>query len=651
MFKKNPSMNAMVLAAGLGTRLRPLTELIPKPLVPVCNCPMLSIVMSNLYRAGIRGFAVNTHYLPEMINTHIHQSKFNKYTHIYHEPEILGTGGPLINAKKLLTRNDFFILHNSDILTNINLSAMISHHFASQKKVTMALLDGPENKVCFTQDGQVHDILESLGKNPPGSRKMTYAGIMIISIDIFKYLPAVPVNCSIIRALIDMIEAEPGVVGGYLEPDSYWNDLGTIEQYFNAHHNILVDHSFSLPDFVLQENKCIDSSVKIEQDTEISGFVSIGADSSIGKRTALCNCIILPGTTIGTDEFHYNQILTPTMNIHRNYHDLKRLKILDGGKFLAGQITSLQEQGSTRGFYRVSAGDKSWVLMLSDGMDQDFERFIYIGKFLSRFNFPTPEIYEYEPEEFSVLLEDLGNNTVFKQLQHVKNIEETDKIYYDIIDTLLDFQLRGTALFKRSDSPILRTFDRTYLRWETGYFSRQFLGTFCNKTSDEYSRLDDEFDILAEQVSNQPRIFMHRDFQSQNIMLHNGRVRFVDYQGARIGPVGYDIMSLLNDPYINFGSKQRTRLRKYYISRLIEMAPEYSTVNLEDCLITAGLQRNMQALGAYAYLGLTVGKKQFLNFIPRGLKLLNEGLQNLKITASDLHLPEITKVVKNIVEN
>jgi aminoglycoside/choline kinase family phosphotransferase len=81
------------------------------------------------------------------------------------------------------------------------------------------------------------------------------------------------------------------------------------------------------------------------------------------------------------------------------------------------------------------------------------------------------------------------------------------------------------------------------------------------------------------------------------------------------------------------------------------MAPEYATVNLEDCLITAGLQRNMQALGAYAYLGLTVGKKQFLNFIPRGLKLLNEGLQNLRITASDLHLPEITKAVKNIVEN
>ncbi|MEI8248518.1 MAG: sugar phosphate nucleotidyltransferase [Lentisphaerota bacterium] len=641
-------LNAMVLAAGLGTRLRPLTDIIPKPLIPVCNRPMLEIVMSNLLDAGIAGFAVNTHYLPEMVNDFINRSRFKEVTEIFHEPEILGTGGGPVNARRMLSQNEFFIIHNSDILTDMNLSALIDHHFKSGRKITMALVDGPENRVRVTQDGGIHDILSSLGRNPEGSRLMTYSGVMVLSRDIFKYLPSTAVNCSIIRGILEMMKAEPDAVGAYIEKGIYWNDLGTLEQYFAAHKDILEFNRVKLPYFQSLHRQYIDKEAEVSASAELSGFIAAGRKVRIHDHAMVMNCILFDGAEVPAGDFRCNEIITPQTGIHRNIHDLKRLQILAGEDFNRIRLTSLREQGSLRGFYRIISHHKPRVLMLSDGMDQDFDRFIYIGKFLSRFNFPTPEIYAFEPEEFSVLMEDLGNETVFRRLQYLKTPEEIDELYENIIDALLDFQLRGAALFKRGDAPILRTFDRSYLRWETRYFSQQYLEGCCHISMDECNALNPEFDQLAAHVEKQPKIYMHRDFQSQNIMVHEGRIRFVDFQGSRIGPLGYDIMSLVNDCYIHFDRKRRHHLTDYYCSRLKEIDAAYSAIDLEDCLIAAGLQRNMQALGAYGFLGLNQGKKQYLDFIPRGLELLKEGIRNLQKSKSPLRLPCLSELVERL---
>ncbi len=648
MRSTQPELNAMVLAAGLGTRLRPLTEIMPKPLMPVCNRPMLEIVMSNLRNAGIAKFVVNTHYLPEMVNDFINRSSFKDMTEIFHEPEILGTGGGPVNARQALAENEFFIIHNSDILTDMNLAALIAHHFKSGRKITMALTDGPENRVRVAPDGVIHDILSSLGRNPAGSRLMTYCGVMVLSRDIFKYLPEVPVNCSIIRGILEMMKAEPEAVGAYLEKGIYWNDLGTLEQYFAAHKDILQANRVKLPCFQSLHNYCIDETAEVSPTAELSGFCAAGGKSKIHDGATVMNCVLFDGAEIPCGDFRCNEIITPQMSIHRNLHELKRLQILAGRDFNRIRLTSLREQGSLRGFYRITDGPKSSILMLSDGMDADFDRFIYIGKFLGRFNFPTPEIYAFEPEEFSVLMEDMGNETVFRRLQRLKTPLEIDRLYEKIIDALLDFQLRGTALFKRSDAPILRTFDRSYLRWETQYFSKQFLEGYCHIPPGECNALNPEFDQLAMHVGNQPRIFMHRDFQSQNIMVHEERIRLVDFQGARIGPVGYDVMSLINDCYIHFDQERRHCLADYYCSRLKEMDAGFAGVDLADCLITAGLQRNMQALGAYGFLGLNQGKKQYLDFIPRGLELLKEGIHNLRQSNSSVNLPGLTALIERL---
>ncbi|MFA7231766.1 MAG: phosphotransferase, partial [Victivallaceae bacterium] len=210
-----------------------------------------------------------------------------------------------------------------------------------------------------------------------------------------------------------------------------------------------------------------------------------------------------------------------------------------------------------------------------------------------------------------------------------------------------DFQSRGTGLFKRNDAPILRNFDRSYLRWETKYFSDNLLGAVAAVPENSRKELEHEFDLLAQAADSQPKIFMHRDFQSQNILLHNGRVRFVDFQGARIGPVGYDIMSLVNDPYMELSLKLRRKLEKYYCTQLAASYSPAKECDLTYCLVIAGLQRSMQALGAYGYLGLTAGKKHYLKFIPAGLALLKEGLERLAaMPEAPLRLNRLTEIVK-----
>jgi aminoglycoside/choline kinase family phosphotransferase len=101
-----------------------------------------------------------------------------------------------------------------------------------------------------------------------------------------------------------------------------------------------------------------------------------------------------------------------------------------------------------------------------------------------------------------------------------------------------------------------------------------------------------------------------------------------------MGPVGYDIMSLINDPYMNLPLGLRRSLEQYFIENMKSRCPDLNDHDLELYLITAGMQRNMQALGAYGFLGLNIGKKQYLEYIPRSLELLADGLQRIQHTSN-----------------
>jgi NDP-sugar pyrophosphorylase family protein len=619
-------VNAIVLAAGYGTRLRPLTDLMPKPLVPICNIPLLENVLINLTAAGIDKIAVNTHHLAEQMNDFVARSAFCRQVELFHEPEILGTGGPLINARELLTETPFFLLHNSDILTDMDLRQLCETHQRNGNRVTMALIDGPENRVCLTADGRIHDILDKLGRCPPDSRKLTYSGVMVLAPEIFNWLPAMSCNCSIITAVLKLMAAKPDAVGAFLPDEIYWNDLGTLPKYFQVHQDIF-DGKVKLEHFQFAKNSCFSESAVIAADSRLSGFIVADKKSEVGKRAVVENCIILNGAVVAAASHCCNQIITRDGTIHRDFNELSQLAILKSELAGGAEISSLPEAGSARRFYRVVTPERSVVLVRSDEFDADFNRFVEYGRFMNGTLFPTPDIYAFCCDEYSILVEDLGNVTLYNRVS-VSSGDAVKTLYRSVIDRLVDFQWRGTEHFTHLDAPVLRKFDYAYLRWESDYFLSRFLEKYLGVklTVDERESLTVAFDRLAVLADSQPKYLLHRDFQSQNIMITDNGIRFVDYQGMRLGPPGYDIVALLNDPYVELDAELRAELFDYYMVQ----AGKYIPGDFEAYIATAWLQRSMQILGAFSFLGLVKGKRQYLEYIPRGMELLVEGLDRFE---------------------
>src|SRR5881394_111657 len=132
----NTITQAFVLAAGRGTRLRPLTEDLPKPLIPIYQKPLITFVLDHLISIGVRSFVINTHHRPEPFRELFAQGNYRgNPVELVHEPEILGTGGGIKNVEALL-RDEVFISYSGDLLTDIDLEALLDEHFRAGNDVT-----------------------------------------------------------------------------------------------------------------------------------------------------------------------------------------------------------------------------------------------------------------------------------------------------------------------------------------------------------------------------------------------------------------------------------------------------------------------------------------------------------------------------------
>jgi aminoglycoside/choline kinase family phosphotransferase len=200
------------------------------------------------------------------------------------------------------------------------------------------------------------------------------------------------------------------------------------------------------------------------------------------------------------------------------------------------------------------------------------------------------------------------------------------------VDLLLELQSATEVAPRRCASAADRTLDFATLRWETDYFRKRFLAGYLGLAMEDLKDLDAEFHTLAEVVAAQPRVLIHRDFQSRNIHLKDGRVRLVDFQGMRLGPLAYDLASLLLDPYVELPDELRSDLLSRFTAgvRKFEAGGGLTGDDVKAMFEAAGLQRLMQALGAFGYLGIVKGKWSFLDHVPAGLTILRRTLASWK---------------------
>jgi len=613
-------INGFILSAGLGERLSPITEDIPKPLLPILGRPLIEIILERLSHLPINRIGINLYHKGEEIEGWIRRSAFKEKIETFYEESLLGTGGALKNAEGFL-KDRPFIVHNSDIISDIDLGRLIDHHLSSRNIVTLAVHNYPEfNNVVIDEDGAFIGVrsldFRGCGQN---SKMIAFTGIAVYSPLFLRFLPEG--RSSVIEGWLK------AVASGYTirtvdVTGSYWRDIGTPESYYNAIIDILKRDGESI---------YIHPEAEVREDGWFEGYVVIEDRCKIDKAVRIKDTILMPGTEIKSNSEHEDSIIGPDYYI--------KFDTPPHGK------TPIGRGGSDRDYYRVKRGDKSSVLMEFHKESPDFERHIEYSRFFKRYSIPVPELIEVDHVRKRAEFEDLGDLSLYGWLKGPRNKGDIEEVYRRAVDLMI--LIHSTLIDHLSECPPLKemVFDYEHLIWESDYFIERFVKAIRNMEVDNISSLKDEFQRLALKVDSFPKTVIHRDFQSQNIMIQKGgSLRIVDYQGARIGPPAYDLVSLLWDPYFRLRDSMRERLIDYYIEGRERVGGEgFNGEDFRKTILPCRLQRHMQALGAYGFLSTVKGKRYFLKYVPEGLRLLKE---DVSLTKDDY--PELYRLVSKL---
>lgn len=284
-----------------------------------------------------------------------------------------------------------------------------------------------------------------------------------------------------------------------------------------------------------------------------------------------------------------------------------------------GVALQLLTAGSDRKFYRFSKRGQKYILLHDTALEDNFIRYIKAQQFLATEQIGVPTLYYYDISNRLAVLEDLENCS----LEEVTSCENQEVItsYRQVIDFLVYFQSKGHRVLP--SYPVLcdRTFNNTMLRWETWYFRTYFLGLLNGVSDAKSCLLLPEYKQLAHSFTKTPQTLIHRDFQAQNIYVTASGVKIIDFQELQEGPMAYDIVSLIRDPYANLSDMQCRELLEYYQHQILQQSGVMITAQM---VFSASLQRLLQALGAYGYLACVKGKKIYLEHIPVALRQLHD---------------------------
>lgn len=630
------NLNLFIPAAGLGERLRPITDHIPKPLLPVLGKPVLQYVLENISCLPFDRIGMNLYHKVEEMKGWIASCQFNDKITLFPETDMLGTGGALKNARELL-RDRPFLVHNSDILSDINLQMLVEYHISEKNLATLAVHDYPEFNFLITdKHGTLVTVVDRQTLQSGDEQKMAFTGIAVYEPEFLNLLPDGP--SGVVDSWRKAIKSGYRI-GTFDVSGCHWNDIGTPSSYAAAVFDAMKAEG---------ETVFIHPSIKNCQDLTIQGYVVIENNSEIEKGAALKNCILLPGDEkrestkdINEVPVYQNCIAGPGFRV-----DFDLIRVLG----LSGQDKKqlIGTGGSDRNFYRIKNANKYVVLMQCKIGDPDFKRHIEYARFFRKLSIPVPELFSVDNAKMQAQFEDTGDLSLYSYLKCFHEDKKIESIYQNVIDVLV---LIHTSVSEHlEECPMLkeRIFDYEHFRWETDYFVERFVKAVTKIATSDNSKLDNELGALALRADSFFKTVIHRDFQSQNIMImRQSELRIIDYQGARIGPPAYDVASLLWDPYYSIDAGLREGLLEYYISEIekrglfsIDSGTGETTFNrglFRESLIVCRLQRHMQALGAYGFLSTVKGKKYFSKYIPEGLRLLKEDILIVKDEYPELY--------------
>jgi len=327
-------MKAMILAAGYGTRLTPITDNLPKPLVPVLNIPIIDYTLFQLYKANVQKIVINLHHHAVQIRDY--STTWNKKLNLTFlmEETILGTGGGIKNAQPLL-KEEPFLLINADILFNLDLTALYQHHLDTGLIATMVLRPMDASQINNLSSIELSKQNKILKINPPqaepsNSLPLHFACIHVISPAFFDLLPTPGFSSIVNDGYLPLLKDKQSVEGFLY--DGFWSDIGQFPDLYQTNMklltkpnivpfykelSVLINENSTYEQQALEKTRLIMNNILIGNNCSIHPTVQlednciIGNSVQIDENTHLSNVLILPGSHIPADKKIMNAIVYP----------------------------------------------------------------------------------------------------------------------------------------------------------------------------------------------------------------------------------------------------------------------------------------------------------------------------------------------------
>ena len=494
---------AFILAAGLGTRLRPLTLETPKPMLPLWNRPMLARTLEMLSAWGVEQVLINLHHAPGPIVRYIASGPFPKLRiSAVFEPEILGTGGALRNARWFI--DEPFWLLNADVVADLD-PAPLLRGWQTRKPLAACWITesaGPRTVRC--ENGLIRSF------HDPKRGHATFCGLHLLDPRILPFIA--PAGFDTIIAAYQRAQRKGQRISGVVVPGSFWADIGTPAQYLQAHR---------------------DSARRL---------------GHAGENFSL------PAAAV----------LAPRERHRLQVPDLQPVEILPprGSSREFFRLTLPNSAVS----HAKKTQTRAAILVRWSAVRPDNRLYARHTRFLQSLEIPVPGLLIDSPRAHLLALEDLGTETLEARLPHLES-GKIRAIYRQLLVITLHLHQAGLPAARVARLPLMPGFDRNLYAWEHAYFVDNILRARLKASANQIAAVSAELESIARILAASPQALIHRDWQSSNVMFRGKQPVMIDYQGMRRGPAAYDLASLLCDPYADLPANLQNQLLRYYSGR------------------------------------------------------------------------------------
>ncbi len=619
---------AVLLAAGFGSRLLPLTREVPKPLLPLWGRTMLDHALDLLVSFGVREVLINLHHGADTIRAHLERQPRTDVRLLFSvEPVILGTGGALVRARYFLPAEEPFWIFNADVAASLEPQPLLEDFARHQPLATLWLEPRLGPRTVQMSEGRIVNLT-----SPQAGREQhyTFTGLHLLTRRILDFLPPAEEFASLTPTYMTAI-ARGESVRGVCPPHAFWQDIGVPADYLAAHAVVQSLHKQHKRGGELFAPRLAQRAGSVL--TRTGAFAALDEQAQCKPGVALSASVILPGARLAAKVRLREAIVGPDTVVTRDgsgmigradrWLDAAEQKAAAKLGFVVSQTTvaTTGTRGSQRTFTRLMCGDRTAVLMRYDPAREENTLFTRHARFLKKLGLPVPDILLDEPRQHLTLVEDVGERNLL-DVQEGLEREALVALYELVLPPVVLLHTRGGAEARHARLPRRPDFGPELYCWEYDYFAEQMLARRCGLPEKRLMRIKQELAVIGLRLDREPQTLIHRDLQSSNILWKHNRPHLVDFQGMRFGPAAYDLASLLCDPYADLPEAVQLRLLSAY------QRAAGSELSAEIFWLAA-IQRLVQALGAFARLSARPEGRAFAAHIPAAVRQLQRALRQI----------------------